>query len=645
MPWDDNLTDSHLTIAAYPYTPLRVVAGPGTGKTFALMRRIARILESGTAPSDVLTVTFTRTAATELVNKLAALQTPGAATVQAKTLHAYCFSLLRQAAVFAVTNRHARPLLAHELQMLVADLADQFGGRRETKRLILAFEAYWATLQHQQPGWPGDPAEQAFDLTLRAWLHFHEAMLLGELVPLALEFVRNNPHSSQAPAFQHVLVDEYQDLNRADQVLIDELAKNGSVTVVGDPDQSIYRFRFANPEAMLDYPNHHPNTHDEQLVECRRCPQTVVAIAGVLIAHNPRPNPLVLHPRPQNPTGSVQVVQHDSVGSEVESIAAFIDWYLLQHPETPAGEILILATRRQIGYAIRDALIGRSEQYGRPWTAQSFFYEECLDDLSAQEGYTLLALLVSPDDRVALRTWLGLGSTNCRSNGYARLRAYCDASGLSPRAALQALGAGTVQVPYTSALLTRYQDLHARLGSLSQLTGQALVDALFPPGVSECADVRNIANAVVGQTPNPAALLEELRTVVTQPEIPGSQGQVVRVMSLHKSKGLTARVVIVAGCVAGALPTVDWSAPQDERQRQIQEQRRLFYVAITRTTETLVLSSAVHVPFAEAMRMRLQAGPGGGGQATLIASPFLAELGPQRPATETGVQWRQRVGF
>jgi DNA helicase-2/ATP-dependent DNA helicase PcrA len=147
MPWNDNLAGPHLQIAAYVGSPLRVVAGPGTGKTFALMRRIARFLESGLAPDQILTVTFTRTAASDLLNKLAALGTPGAQNVLARTLHSFAFSLLANADVFALTNRVPRPLLSHEIEMLVGDLAGQFGGKRETRRLIRAFEAYWATLQ------------------------------------------------------------------------------------------------------------------------------------------------------------------------------------------------------------------------------------------------------------------------------------------------------------------------------------------------------------------------------------------------------------------------------------------------------------------------------------------------------------------
>jgi DNA helicase-2/ATP-dependent DNA helicase PcrA len=326
-------------------------------------------------------------------------------------------------------------------------------------------------------------------------------------------------------------------------------------------------------------------------------------------------------------------------------MSAFLDRYLVQHPDVPPGEVLVLTNRRRIGYLIRDCLNNAAVQGLRLWAARSFFYEEALDDLAGQEGFTLLTLLSDPDDRVALRTWIGLGSPSARAGGWARIRTYCTQAGTSPRDTLNSLTTGTISLPHTGPIGARFAELHARLQQVAGLTGQPLVDALFPRGVAGCEDIRGAATAVAAQHPDPADLLQELRTVITQPEIPGDQSNIIRVMSLHKSKGLTARVVVIAGCVAGAIPTVDQRDPPDERLRQIQEQRRLFYVAITRTTDVLVISGAAQMPFGDAKQMNLQVGPGYGANATLIASPFLQELGPQRPQTETGQAWRTRVGF
>jgi len=181
MPWNTNLFGTPLNIAAYPGAQLRVVAGPGTGKTYALMRRVARLLEQNVPPDRVLAISFTRTAANDLVHKLAQLQVPGADQVAAKTLHSLSFGLLSRNSVFQMLGRVPRPLMAHEQDTMVCDLAPQFEGKKAVIRLVEAFEAYWARLQHHKPGWPNTPLEQAFDHELKSWLRFHKAMLVGFL--------------------------------------------------------------------------------------------------------------------------------------------------------------------------------------------------------------------------------------------------------------------------------------------------------------------------------------------------------------------------------------------------------------------------------------------------------------------------------
>jgi superfamily I DNA/RNA helicase len=140
--------------------------------------------------------------------------------------------------------------------------------------------------------------------------------------------------------------------------------------------------------------------------------------------------------------------------------------------------------------------------------------------------------------------------------------------------------------------------------------------------------------------------LDELRAVITQPELPGSQGAAVRIMSLHKSKGLTARlVIIIAGCVAGILPFIDKDDPPAEQERQRQEQRRLFYVGITRSTETLMLNSSIRMPLASGYTMGMPVLAWQGSDVILQASPFMSELGPSAPAVVLAAAWRAQLGF
>ena len=234
MPWNDNLTGTALQIAATTESPLRVMAGPGTGKSFAMQRRVARLLEEGANPRRILAITFTRTAAASLVSDLRGLNVPGSNQIGAGTLHAFCFGLLGRQEVFDFLGRVARPIitfkdsgvLQYEGKVLLEDLAanPDFGTKRDCTRRILAFEAAWARRQSDEAGWPEDPVDQRFQDALINWLTFHRAMLIGELVPEALRYLRDNPESEARSAFDHVIVDEYQDFNRAEQDLVDYLA-------------------------------------------------------------------------------------------------------------------------------------------------------------------------------------------------------------------------------------------------------------------------------------------------------------------------------------------------------------------------------------------------------------------------------------
>ena len=135
----------------------------------------------------------------------------------------------------------------------------------------------------------------------------------------------------------------------------------------------------------------------------------MVEIANALISRNQRLAPKVLNVFPQNGDGEVYIVQHNSVADEIDTLAGYVDWYLQNHLGVPAGEVLILVNRRVIGNGIRDALNIRAQQNNRPWSAQSFYFEDALSTAIAAEGFSLLTLLVDPE--TVRHFGIGLGRT------------------------------------------------------------------------------------------------------------------------------------------------------------------------------------------------------------------------------------------
>lgn len=647
MSWSDGLSGTHLDIAQSTADRLRVMAGPGTGKSFAMKRRIARLVEEeGVDPSWILAVTFTRTAAADLKNELHSLGIPNCEKIAAGTLHAFCFKLLMQQEVFDALGRVPRGALTllkskvyqFELAPMLEDIKPlgAFGGKREMSKRVLAFEAAWARLQHEAPGWPLDPIDQQFNRALRDWLVFHQGMLVGELIPEALRFVRNNPASPALGRYTHIVVDEYQDLNRAEQELIDLLARGKSLSIVGDIDQSIYRFRHANPEGIEEFSTRHPGTEDWDLDVCRRCRQEIVEVADAVIKHNyaasveHRLLPLL----PPDGAATIRVLQWPSLHEEAAGVAQYIA-HLIQTESAAPGEILVLSPRRLIASEIKHEL----GAIGQGIEVHSFYNDKLMEPVEVQRSLTLLQLLTNQEDRLALRYWLGHGSANYLRVEYARLRAHCEAEQLSPFQALMGVRNGHIEIPQIPKLTARFNELANEIDRLRQMEVIEVLNDLFPRGTAWTDPIRELLTGKTGNLESPGQLLDLLRGELTQPEMPAG-GDFVRIMSLHKSKGLTSRIVIVVGCIHSLIPYIDDDIEPADMAEHIAEQRRLFYVALTRAKEVLVLSSFTTLPRALAYKLGAKIGR----HDSTIASQFKDELGPRAGTAVHGDDW-VRNGF
>lgn len=640
--WSEGLTGAALAIAEAEDKHLRVIAGPGTGKSYALGRRIMRLLQSGWEPKRILAITFTRTAADQLVKDLNNLGTPGCNRIHAGTLHSFCFQFLLKQHTIRNTPRAPRPILTYETSkslqfeggVMLDDLVldNQSGNKRQCTRMINAFEADWARLQTEDPGWPQNDVDKAFHISLTNWLQFHNTMLIGELVPETLRFLRNNPSTSILTDYDHIVVDEYQDLNRAEQELVQYLGINGSTTVVGDPNQSIYSVKYAHPQGIEAFHERHSDTHDETLSACRRCPSRIVDMANSLIGYNPVSGSALLEKRPGNEEGELHVVQWKTPREEATGIASYIT-ELVKNRGVAPSDILILAPRRFLGYRIRNLL--RTAEI----PVHSFYHEQVLENANAQRAITVLNLLSHPDDRVSLRWWLGHGSQSGLSKSYQKLRFYCEQYDMLPRDVLEAMRNGEVKIPHTATLLTRYSELRETLSNLKDLAVLDLIDQLLPSTDEELLDLREIALLYANKCNTVSELNDHIKRHIIQPEVP--DGGFVRVMSLHKSKGLTSKFVIVTSCNHGIVPYVPYDeddASISEKQERLEEQRRLFYIAITRSTRVLVLSSFIVVPHSEVRQVNAKlVMKEGYGKATV--SQFIAELGLSTLWPQSGPEW------
>jgi superfamily I DNA/RNA helicase len=481
-------------------------------------------------------------------------------------------------------------------------------------------------------------ADAAFEAALVSWLTFHEGMLIGEIIPYVYRYLKYNPAAPERSLYDYVLVDEYQDLNKAEQGVVDLLCDAANLCIVGDDDQSLYSFKFAHPGGIREFPATHPPTSDHQIIECRRCPTRVVRMANSLIGHNKDREPRQLTPFPQNGPGEIAIKQYQRLEDEAGAIAEFIADLVNNQGYAPE-EILVLAQRRSIGNPIHDALAGRNIP------SKSYYQEGALDNHVAQERLALLKLVVNPKDRIALRWLLGFGSSDFRTGAYARIRARCEQTGMTPWDVITALADGKLQISHTHHLVTRFKAIRDEISELGQAnTVQKFVSRWLGEQVAADEPFRILARELSTTAESAATLLEALIAAVALPDIPPDVAE-VRIMSLHKSKGLNSPVVIIAGCVEGLLPTApDMDAGPAEGQGELEEQRRLFFVGLTRVKAipgnnrpgVLVLTSSRSMSLADAMQSGIRPAKVQYGRAYVHTSRFIRELGPAAPDPEAG---------
>ena len=165
MPWNDDLDKGTpaFNLASTNSQTVRAVAGPGSGKSFAIKRRVARLLEEGLQPDQILAITFTRTAAQDLKREISSLGIAGAEEVHSRTLHSHALKILMQTDVLERTGRKPRMVIEHEITPALRDIdRPEFEGVKEKKKLLDSYLAAWACLQTDTPGFVKDKNKELF---------------------------------------------------------------------------------------------------------------------------------------------------------------------------------------------------------------------------------------------------------------------------------------------------------------------------------------------------------------------------------------------------------------------------------------------------------------------------------------------------
>jgi len=595
----------------HPGGPLLILAGAGSGKTRVLAHRVAYLIqERGLAPQRILAVTFTNKAAHEMRERIDTLLGGRVARpMWIGTFHAICSRILR-ADGEAIGVPSAFVIYDEEDQRkVVRDALDELGfderryppalmhsmiGRAKDEALDVARYAARATSFMEEAAarvW------QVYQRVLRA----RGALDFDDLLLETLRLLDEHPdvlHRYQE-RFEHVLVDEYQDTNRAQYLFVHALAgRHRNATVVGDDDQSIYRWRGADVRNILEFERDYPDATVVTLAQNYRSTKTILAAAHAVIQHNPHRHPKQLWT--SNADG-VPVTIYEALdgADEARFVAAEIQ------KRTSAG-----ARLRDIAVLYRTNAQSRLPEEeclkaGIPYQVVGsvrFYERQEIKDILAY-----LRLTVNPGDLVSLRRALatprrGIGdvtlqrlAAQAEEAGYAMLEAMRRPQVLEslPRTAARA-------IEEFAAIIATLTDAAATLPA-SQVIAQALVTTgyqtmLQDEGTEEALgrienlrELVTVAQEVEESTGEPglAAFLQHLALVADVDTYRGD-ADCVTLMTLHSAKGLEFPVVFVTGLEEGLCPHI---RALDE-EGGLDEERRLCYVGFTRAKAELLLTHA-----------------------------------------------------
>ena len=603
--------------------PLLILAGAGSGKTRVITHRIARLIADGHAePDRLLAVTFTNKAAEEMRERVARLADTGGRRPWISTFHALCARVLRREGGVRV-NRN----------FVIYDSSDQVTVMRRVLRELDADDKVSAARQtlgeisrakNEERG-PADLWQEAWspqgELTAKAYEKYRADLkkanaldfddLLLETVEL---FKAERVRHRYADRFRFVMVDEYQDTNPPQYRLVRLLTdKHRNLCVVGDPDQSIYQWRGADLKNILDFERDYPEATVVRLEQNYRSTQVIIEAADAVIQNNK--NRLDKTLRTDRAGGAL--VRCFRGGDELEE-ADFVTARLreaLAASEAPAG--VLYRTNAQ-SRALEEALIREGIAYRVVGSVRFYDRREIKDALA------YLRLLINPDDDVSLRRVVNTPPRGIGEGTMTALEALApepveagplfagDETGPAPPDSLwrrvnRAVDEGLLPTRAVSAL-RRFRDLirvlaeaAARepvsdlLGKLLDRSGylQDLRDQQTEEAEGRLDNLMELVSAardyeIREQDASLNGFVDRLSLLSETDEGQGSEEAGVWLMTLHAAKGLEFPVVFIVGLEEGVFPHM--RARDDDEE--LEEERRLCYVGMTRAQTRLVLTSA-----------------------------------------------------
>ncbi|MCA9082530.1 MAG: UvrD-helicase domain-containing protein [Planctomycetaceae bacterium] len=650
----EQLTEAQQAAVEHFEGPLMVLAGPGSGKTRVITHRIARLLQRGVRPDEILAMTFTNKAAREMAERVDRLL--GGVRINVSTFHRFCSRLLRCYPQEVGLQNNFTILDSSDQTQLVKRIMQDIGlssSAHDPQRVLNRISRCRNHLvtpeqferQHEER--PGDPVDTVVYHVFRL---YEEALLAQNSVDfdaLLLHVVHmlsaNDPlREFLDTQFRFILVDEYQDTNLAQYQIVAALSQQfPNLCTTGDPDQSIYGWRGARPENLVQFEQDFPGTTIVSLDQNFRSTGAIVRCADRLISHNPRRHRNRL--TTDNPEGDpVRIRVYENAEAEADGIAAEIARRVREEGHR-YSDFAVFYRINALSRPVETAL-SRHEIPFQVAAGFSFYERAEIRDLL---GY--LRLIENPADDIAFLRIVNRPARGIGDRTVAQLRDFATKEGISLLKACER----SRSVPGLSSRshkpLKSFVDLIHRLheeaagGHVAELIQKLIAEinylALWKDENDEVdqdrqANVHELVNAAriyetAHDTPDNSPSLQgflELATLTSEADSIDNTKGAVTLMTMHAAKGLEFPVVFIVGVESGLVPHE--RAVRNGDPASFQEERRLLYVGITRAMRELNLTQTRIRDFRGLRR-------------STISSPFLSEIEADFVnEDESEFQWR-----
>ncbi|TKJ36371.1 MAG: hypothetical protein CEE38_11160 [Planctomycetes bacterium B3_Pla] len=623
------LTDSQRKAVFHFEGPLLVLAGPGSGKTRVITHRIAALIDSGIRPYNICAITFTNKAAEEMRQRAFALGASAGAHIS--TFHSLCVRVLRRYADKAALNAN----------FSIYDQADQVRCIKQAvkeceldatnfppSRMLDAISALKNKLIDAESF--KTEADGFFSRTLAKVYQGYQNILnerngvdFDDLLMKTAVLLRDCPDvcAELGNRFKFVLIDEYQDTNYAQYKIAESLVSlHSNICATGDPDQSIYRWRGADIRNIMAFESDWPDATVVKLEENFRSTANILAAADRLIAFNRNRKQKKLIPT--KPAGeSVALTAFEDEHEEAEAVARQIEE--LAGKGASLNDMAVFYRVNAQSRSLEEALV-RSKIPYQVVRGVEFYRRKEIRDLLAY-----LKILVNPSDEIALLRIINMPARGIGKTTIDRVRAYAERTNVSPFEAVTRAeqidslpnAAKAKLAVFTNMIAQFEKDAAGRVAPLAERvfdeSGMAeSLAAAGPDGQTAMENINELINSAADydkQAEEPS-LLDYLQQIslFSDADAYDTNSECVRLMTLHAAKGLEFGNIFIVGVEEGLLPHERSNTAENEEE--LEEERRLFFVGITRAIARLGISFA---------RYRTVRGQG----LRTIPSQFLFELG------------------